>query len=448
MKGLIFTYALVALGVGGAFYTPLIGLCVYVGFAILRPQFMWGWAADLGGLSLMVGVATLLSWALRGFGSWGFGRARGIVVAMLMYAVWVVLSGLQAANEDVAWAYVVNLSKVALPFMAGATLIHSQSWARRMLWVIVISQAYVCLEMNLSYLNGFNQVQRIGYGGMDNNSFAIGLVASLGPAIGFVIGGRTLMEKALASFASVLILHTVLLTFSRGAMVGLLAIGVAAFIVMPKRPKQLAVVVAALLLTIRLTGPELLARYNTTFVAEQSLDASAGSRVDLWRDCLTVAFSNPFFGIGPDHWPLVASTFGWTAGKEAHSVWMQGAAELGFPGVLALMAVFALTIIKLWPLARVRGIDAESNERSALATGVLVGTVGYVVSAQFVSLEGLETPYYIVMSGVGLLRSLPVRSAETVPAPARSVPATRIAPRPIPARVPPSPRAVLRPRAR
>ena len=42
--------------------SPLIGLFVYVGFAVLRPQFIWGWAGDFGGISLYVGVATLIGW--------------------------------------------------------------------------------------------------------------------------------------------------------------------------------------------------------------------------------------------------------------------------------------------------------------------------------------------------------------------------------------------------
>ena len=58
-----------AFGSIAALRSPLIGLFIYVGFAVLRPQFIWGFAGDFGGISLIVGIATLIGWALNGFGS-------------------------------------------------------------------------------------------------------------------------------------------------------------------------------------------------------------------------------------------------------------------------------------------------------------------------------------------------------------------------------------------
>jgi len=64
---------------------------------------------------------------------------------------------------------------------------------------------------------------------------------------------------------------------------------------------------------------------------------------------------------------------------------------------------FVLTIRNLWPL--VRGREAVfGSERSLLAAGVMMSMVGYIVSAQFVSLQGLEVPYYFAFVGVGLVK--------------------------------------------
>jgi hypothetical protein len=70
MKGLIIVYALTVIGTVGAFRNPLIGLFVYVGFAVLRPQAIFSFAGDMDGISRIVGIATLISWALHGFGNW------------------------------------------------------------------------------------------------------------------------------------------------------------------------------------------------------------------------------------------------------------------------------------------------------------------------------------------------------------------------------------------
>ncbi len=92
MKGLVLIYLITAVGSVGALVQPIIGLFVYVGFAVLRPQFIWGFAGDFGGISLIVGIATLIGWALKGFGSMKFGRGKSIVVGLILFAVWAALS--------------------------------------------------------------------------------------------------------------------------------------------------------------------------------------------------------------------------------------------------------------------------------------------------------------------------------------------------------------------
>src|SRR6266480_3361540 len=99
-------------------------------------------------------------------------------------------------------------------------------------------------------------------------------------ALGLV--AKNWYERALAAVSAVLILHTTLLTFSRGAMVGLLVVGATAFVMMPKRPKYLAVLVVAGLVALRLTGPQLMARYATTIAEGEARDGSSESRLDLW----------------------------------------------------------------------------------------------------------------------------------------------------------------------
>lgn len=403
MKGLIFVYTLTALGVVGGLRSPRIGLFVYVALAILRPAHLWAWAGNMDGLSRLVGVAMLIGWAISGFGRWKFERGRGIVVAVGVYFLWMTLSAIQAENTSVAFASVVEISKVLLPFFVGVTVLESQADIRRMLWVIVASQAYVCFELHLSYFNGYNRAQLEGFGGMDNNCLGIALVTTMGAAVAVFFSSTRWIERGAASVAGVLVLHTVLLTFSRGALLGLIMLGLAAFIMMPKRPRYLLAGAVVALLTIRLTGPELAARYETAFAEQNELDDSATSRLDLWANCLEIMAREPFFGVGPRNFPLVASRFGWPVGKEAHSVWFQSGAELGVPGVVALLTVYLLAGLRLWGVVRNRPAVALTP-RTAIAFGLAIAFAGYVTSAQFVSLIGLETPFHLAMLAVVLLR--------------------------------------------
>jgi len=402
MKGLILIYAIAVFGSIGELRSPLIGLFIYVGFAVLRPQFIWGWAGDFGGISFYVGIATLIGWVLNGFGSKKLGPGKSIVLMLVVFASWMALSATQAVDKEVAYATLEPMMKFVIPFLIGVTLIDSEQRSRAMMWMIVLAMAYVSFEMNLEYVRGFN-IAGEGFGGMDNNCFGVALVSTIGPALALGLGAKKWWERGLAAVSALLILHTTLLTFSRGAMVGLLAVGTTAFIMMPKRPKHLAVLVIVTLVAIRLTGPQLMARYATMAADSEERDGSAESRLDLWRDCLKLTLEKPIFGIGPGNFPVVAESLGYTRGKQAHSVWMQQAAETGIPGVFALLAFFGLAVAKLWPIARQR-LTEENRSRTAVASGLIMSLVGFAVAGQFVSLGGLEIPYYMTMIGVVLLK--------------------------------------------
>ena len=404
MKGLILTYIVTFAGSLAAIPYPLIGLQVYVGLAILRPQFIFGFAGDLSNLSFVVGVAVLIGWALKGFGSWRFGRAWPVVVSFLLFVLWFLVSASQALDPAVAFDSAKELSKLVLPFVVGVTLMEGEKDWRPLLWTIVLAQGYVGFEQNLNYLvKGYNTAGD-GFGGMDNNCFGVSLVTVLGPAVTLMVSSKTWSARALAAIATALMLHTTLLTYSRGAMLGLIAVALTAFVMMPKRPKYIGALVLTSLISLRFIGPQLAERYSSTFVSAGERDSSSESRLDLWKSCLQVIGEYPVFGVGPANWRIIAARYGWPEGKSAHSVWMETGAEEGIPGALFLMLFFGTAMVRLWPIARARPTETNQNE-IILASGVILAIVGFVVSGQFVSVPGLEVPYYVTMLGAAMLKT-------------------------------------------
>ena len=419
MKGLLLTYVVALFGAVISLRKPVIGLFIYVGFSVLRPEAIWGWAGSMQDMSDIVAYPLLIGWAFQGFGSWSFGRGRSIVACIALFLVWSLLSTLQAIDPAVSWHGMTEFAKTLLPFLVGVTLIKTEKEARQLLWIIVLTQAYVAVDMNRTYLTGYNRAFVEGFGGMDNNSFGISLVTTLGAALGLFLSVERRWHKVMFGLATLAIMHTVMLTFSRGSFVGLLAVALMAFVVLPKRPKHLGAVVLAVLLGVYFTGPELAERLGTTFVPREMRDASAESRFTLWADMGTVIAEEPVFGLGPYNWPLVAERFGWPPGKEGHSLWIQTAAENGLPAVIFMLLFYGLTIVKLWPIARRRRKDIDEST-AMLATGIILSIVGFCVSANFVSLRGLEPPVYITMIAVVFLK------LRTVPAP---VPGAVVAPK-------------------
>ena len=428
MKGLILSYLLVAIGCAGSFYRPVIGLYVYIFFAVLRPKFLWGWVDGLDNLSEYVGWAMLISWAIRGFGSWRIPRGRTPIIAFCFFFVWSAMSAYFAVYPSVAYPTLRELSKILLPFLVGVSTLNSPKQVRYVLWLMVFAQAWIGYEMNMTYLTGYNRVAIEGYALMDNNTFGISLVTTLGPAVALALTERNWIVRGVAAGAALVILHTILLTFSRGAFVGLLAIGVMAFIVMPKRPKHLAVLLAVILVAVRLTGPELAARYSSSFAEGEERDTSTKERLELWERMFEVALTKPVLGLGPDNWPQVAHEYGFRPGKIGHSVWVQGLVELGFLGIGSLLFFYVSTIFALWRYSRQhRKVDRDAT---VIAAGITLSIVGYAVSAQFVTLQHLEVPFYTVMAGVVLLkcsRTTPAVAVVEKPASKPIVVNTRVA---------------------
>lgn len=411
MFGLILVYILTAVGVLGSFVQPLIGLYIYVLFAMLRPQYLWSFAGNMDGMSLYVGVATLIGWGLKGFGGLNLGRSKPIIWTLIAFLLWAQLSSSLGINPQWSSPWVYELAKIVGPFMVGVTMMNDPKAIRTMMWIIVGSHGYIGYEMNnWYYVRGYNFVHESGYGFMDNNSFALSLVATVGLAATLTLVARTWWEKLAATGCGLLIVSTLVLTYSRGGLLGLGIVGIGAFFMIPKRPTYVILMLLGAIGTARLIGPEVRARFATVFAEEQDRDASAQSRVELWKACLDVASKNPLTGIGPRNFPAVAHEYGFTRGKEAHSTWMQGAAEMGFVGIGLLISFYLVTMAKLIPRA-LRKWTNENKQESAFAAGVLISLAGFFVTAQFVTMAGLETPYYIVMVAAAMIKAPSLASA-------------------------------------
>ena len=198
-------------------------------------------------------------------------------------------------------------------------------------------------------------------------------------------------------------LHVPLFAFSRGGMLALLASGLVAFWLVPKRPLQMAVIAIAVLVGFRLAGAEVRQKFMTTFAAGEDRDGSAQSRLDLWGQAWETMVSHPLIGIGPRQWGGWArSHYGWTTNKEAHNTWLQLGAEVGFPGLIALLGFFIAPVVLLWPIAR--GQPDTNPAESDLARMVITGLAGFLVASQFITVYGVEAPYYVAMMGGGLLQ--------------------------------------------
>jgi len=419
--GAIATYLLTFGGGIVSLFNPFVGLLIYIAFSIVRPTSMWGY--DLSSsipYTRIVAIALLVGWVFHGCGKWNFGRGRVIVYALVGYWVWAVVCAAIAPNQAVAWTFVENTAKILIPFVVGITLLDSVDRLRQLAWVLVLSLGYVALEMNVSYYEGYNRIQELGHGGMGNNGTAIAMASGVGVAFFLGISENRMWLRGAAWFATLLMAHSVMLAFSRGGMLALVVTGVVGFFLLPpKKLRHVFGLILVILVALRLAGRQVTDRFMTIFADSQERDGSAQSRLDLWAGAWDTMKAHPFFGIGPDHWAFMAPKYGWVEGKEVHSTWLQTGAELGFLGLVFLGGFYVLCLVRLWPILREK-VSVDDPSIYSIARMVFAGLVGFMASSQFVSMEGLEYPYFVVLLGVGALRLIP--QPEPVPR-LRKVPA-------------------------
>ncbi len=403
MKGLIFTYLITALGVSGSLFSPFYGFLAYVALALLRPDSMWSHSIQGGRFSLIVALAMLASWACRGFGDWNLGKARPVVLLFVGFWMWSMFLAIGADNQTLAWGFVETMAKILLPFLVGITTCRTIRDLKALAWVIVLCEGYVCFELNMHYFRGFNFLYFIGFGGVDNNSAAIGFVAGLGVSFFLFLNSEKIWQKAIIGGCMAFILHAILFSFSRGAMLAT-GIGVViSFFLIKKTTMHYGLFALLLVAGLVMAGPEVRERFWKTFEKNRGeREASAQSRLDLWKDCYTVFMRDPIFGCGPDQWPELAPEFGWPKGKEAHSLWVQTTTETGIPGITMFAGFYLMCIWRCWKTLR------ELPERAPpwfadSCRMTIASIMGFGVAAQFVSLEALELPYYVALLGAGTL---------------------------------------------
>jgi O-antigen ligase len=417
MKGLIFTYLLTYGGALASLYRPYWGLLIYICFAIINPAAMWFFSVPPGNYSRIVAIALLVGWCLHGFGDWRFGRARPIVILLVFFLLWAGVMAIPAPHQGLAWTYVEINAKIVLPFLVGITVINSVQQLKQLVWVIVLSQGYLAYEFNLSYFEGFNRMRYDDFAGLDANDLAIGMDAGIGLAFFLGLHAERWWGKAVAFGSALVMGHSVLFSNSRGGMLGLILTGGVAFLLIRKQPRHYLALLVAILIGVRLAGVEVRERFVTTFADSEHRDGSAGARVKHWKACADSILTSPL-GAGPNQWQIVAPRYGLPA-MEGHSHWLQTGAELGLPGLGALVGFYLLTMIRLWPLARER-VPVSDPWLTYMARMVIASLIGFAIPAQFITAWGVEIPYYITLLGAGVLK---VVSAEAAANAARAAPA-------------------------
>src|SRR5262249_6340271 len=119
----------------------------------------------------------------------------------------------------------------------------------------------------------------------------------------------------------------------------------------------------------------------------------------------------PVFGLGPDNWFKWAKGY-WGTEKAAHTLWLHVGAEMGFPGLFFLAMHYLLCVGRLFKYVfeKTPALDPWLH---SLARMIIASIVGFSTAAMFLSVQGVELPYYIVLLGAGMLKIESLHAGQT-----------------------------------
>lgn len=343
------------------------------------------------------------------------------LIPLLAYVGVVLLSAAFAAY-DAGERVGIVLTEGLLLFVLLTNAVRSVETLRRVIWALLLAGAAMSLitihqavtgnyDSNYGGFaaveEGFNvdvagepvrQERAAGPVG-EKNRFAQVLLVLIPLGIGRIKDSGTSLGRLVAAGATGAIFVALALTFSRGGVIAILVMLLAAALLKFVRWKSLLVAGGVMLAAAIVLSPTFVGRVvsigNAAELFSDSGDEAEGAIVGRATSNLAafnVLVDHPVLGVGPGlYGPYYSVDYANRLGlrhfdepRRAHNLFLEVGAETGLLGLVAFVTVLVATAIPLW---RVRQRWRERNSEYAnFATAWLLSLMGYVTAGLFLHL--------------------------------------------------------------
>jgi putative inorganic carbon (hco3(-)) transporter len=322
--------------------------------------------------------------------------------------------------------------KVVVIFLLMINLLDTRQRLRTMIRLVVISGSVLAAFAITAYAAGkFSIVTRgaegivvdlriagVGGGIFENpNDLATSLDLLIPLAVALALTRKGFARAAYFACAAVLAI-AVVVTFSRGGFLGLVAMG--GFLLWKVGRQRRAFTAFAFVVMLVVFLASMPGGYSTriTSIFDASADptGSAQERRDLLDRAATVAINNPIVGVGMGNYHTYS-----IRERKAHNSYLEIAAELGIAGLIAyLIMIFA-------PLRSLRRIERKAvaalqsirltggdsglvQETYYMSAAIQASLIAYIVCSSFGSIQYLWFLYYPLAFAVSIGRVYPAES--------------------------------------
>ena len=406
---LVFAIAMVA-----PLKRPAWGVAGFYFFYLLDPLWNWRWALPANFEFQKYLFAALVAGAIvHGFHIFPKERLTRIGFYALSTFFFVnVFSAYLSAFPETTSAFISVLWKQVVVTGLSISLIKTRQDVKLLLLVTIVATSYNALQINLDYFQtGLSRYAYRNWGsyGLDNNTLAILMCPTIAISLGLAVSERSTWRRYLYFTAAVLVGHQIMLSMSRGAMIG--ALPGLAFICWkaPRTKQNTTSAVLFVTCTIMLAGPSITKEFLSSFKGGDQRDSSAESRLYLWEAGLRITMDKPILGVGPnaarhyvprpEYWkgpPLTER--GKTMNQKAlHNLFFDLSAGTGLLGLISYLCFSTLPCFYLW--------QSKGQYKDGLALAVVAGQATYLSCSVFSSGLLIESPYILAIAGYGLINS-------------------------------------------
>ena len=383
-----------------AFSRPVFGISVYLMTVFALPT-AWWWGKDfLSSLtqrwsliaSLILLVAVLFRSTRRPLS--GLEITGAFVVALYVLNALLVHFGF-AANPPLSWENFILLAKQGLLLLLILLAIQNRNDFGIVLKTIFIGSAYIGYEVAINdagkMIKGRLALDVVPDANDSNLLSALLLLCF--PIAGYLLlATRSRMDKVFAILGTPFILDTVLLCNSRGAFLGLIAMGIWILVFSPAkiRKQSFGLLSLGLMAVLFLAKDEKIwTRFFTTFEDESTRDNSAASRLDFWRQASVMLSENPL-GAGGEAAFKSDLGFSYLQGlnqpnyRAVHNGYLDIACGWGVQGIclyagVALCAWLQVARLRRWAKGH------EDTEALMMAVCLQAMFVGQLLATMFIS---------------------------------------------------------------
>ena len=378
------------------------GIFLFTTLVFFRPYELSPSLMFLSTAAFWIALATLGVYVITQLGLENTITARPREVNLiLLLSLIAIISIPQALDPKKAFDAVFEYAKVVLIFIVMVNVIRTEK-RMKMLWIVML--VATCM-LSINAVNDY-RMGRLELGGLrikgsigglfDNpNDLALHLVTMVPIALTFFFNSRNPLTKIIFLGVAILNVGGIVVTFSRGGFLALLAATAVLLWKLVRSSRWLLLLLApALVLAFLVFAP---GGYRTRL--STTGDDSSMARFDDLKRSVYVASRHPFLGVGMDNYILFSNS-----NKSSHNAYTQVAAELG----TAAAIIYVLFIIT--PFKGLRRIEQQTYQSKSmrrfhyLSIALQASLVGYMVASFFASVAWLWYIYYLVAYAVCLRR--------------------------------------------